>query len=197
MSTGGATLAWHIWYQFLLQFSVSVLMWHWYSDRGVPQSEPPKRRVDICYLWGPVTWNYRLHQVLSISFFCLHLLPLHLPFSSSPLSSLLIFSLCPTFLQSKRGKGKRQKKNVIYWKEKRELFLSNKSQSFFPLWFFLASFTPLALHLLSSPSPLPLGHKEGAEPVSCSWVLLKLKLCQLACSQALPKLWGSGDLSNT
>lgn len=158
MSTGGATLAWHIWYQFLLQFSVSVLMWHWYSDRGVPQSEPPKRRVDICYLWGPVTWNYRLHQLLSISFFCLHLLPLplHLPFSSSPLSSLLKFSLCPTFLQSKRGKGKRQKKRMWFIGKKKGSFFFPINQSFFFSLIFFSFFHT------SSPSSPPLSFSSAS-----------------------------------
>lgn len=65
-------------YQYLLQFSVPALMWRSYSDRDVSLSGPPRRPVDICCLWGPVTRNYRLNQVLPASF----LSPLSLPYSS-------------------------------------------------------------------------------------------------------------------
>lgn len=179
ISIGGAPLPWQIWPQFPLQVSVSVLMWHWYSDRGVSQSGPPKRRVDICCLWGPVTWNYRLNQVLSISFALLHLLPrhfpLHLPLFST---SCLIFCL---------------RLCTLLFFPINHIF----SLCFYSDFIFLASLSHLPLCLLSSPSPLPLGHEEGADPASRYWVLLKLKLCQLACSQAVPKPRGSGDLSNT
>lgn len=65
--------------------AVAALCWHlfwptqiletcrWYSDIGVWHSGPPGRKMGICCLWGPVTWNYRLNQVLPISFTVLRL----------------------------------------------------------------------------------------------------------------------------
>lgn len=55
-------------HQHLFQFPELPETCHRYGDVSVSQSGPPGRRVDICCLWGPVMWNYRLNQVLPISF---------------------------------------------------------------------------------------------------------------------------------
>lgn len=118
-------------------------MWHWWSDRGVSQSGPPQRKLDICCLWGPATWNYRLNQVLSIFFALLYLL---LPLL--PLSCLLLYLLYP--------------RNVLYC----------TSHTFSPptplsltLLFILSHlpFTHPSPFILPSP-PLPLGHWEHIQP---------------------------------
>lgn len=151
-------------------------MWRWYSDRGVSQSGPPRGWVDICCLWGPVTWNYRLNQVLSVSFALLHLLALYVTFSpSSPL--LQSFPVGSLFLYT---------------------LLSYTSHTFFLLALFSLTFLVCLSHphhtypLLSSRPPA--SRSQGEDPASCSWVLLKLQLRQPACSSDVPKPQGSSDL---
>lgn len=70
-------------------------MCRWYGDTGVWHSGPPGRKVGICCLWSPVTWNYRLNQVLPISFTLLRL-PVsiwHPPLHTSHILTLCLFLL--------------------------------------------------------------------------------------------------------
>lgn len=76
--------------------------------------------------------------------------------------------------------------------------LSCTSHTFFLLALFSLTFLVSFSHphhtspLLSSPPPA--SRSQGEDPASCSWVLLKLQLCQPACSRDVPKPQGSSDL---
>lgn len=124
-------------------------MWHWCSD-GVCLLEH-RRVVHICCLQGPVIWNHRNHQVLSIT---LDLTP---PTPSMCFSFFIYLTVSPC-------------RDPV--SSSQPLFLHSFSP-WHPL-FSTSYISPFPLSLCASRS-------QGADLTCCSWVLTKLQLCQLAC----------------